>query len=45
VVPFAVVAAFLALLHCRFVLREEPFMAERFGQEYAAYKARVRRWL
>ena len=44
-VPFVVVPAFFALLHSRFVLREEPFMAERFGEGYAAYRARVRRWL
>jgi protein-S-isoprenylcysteine O-methyltransferase Ste14 len=45
VVPFAVVPTFFALIHFRFVLREEPFMAERFGEAYAAYRARVRRWL
>ena len=44
-VPFAVVPAFLALLHFRFVLREEPFMADRFGQDYASYHEQVRRWL
>jgi protein-S-isoprenylcysteine O-methyltransferase Ste14 len=44
-VPFVVVPAFFALLHCRFVLREEPFMAERFGQEYESYRERARRWL
>jgi protein-S-isoprenylcysteine O-methyltransferase Ste14 len=33
------------VIHYRFVLREEPFMAERLGDAYAAYKARVRRWL
>ena len=44
-VPFAVVPAFFALVHFRFVLREEPFMAERFGQEYTTYRGRVRRWL
>ena len=37
--------AFFALIHFRFVLREEPFMAERFGHEYASYLERVRRWL
>jgi protein-S-isoprenylcysteine O-methyltransferase Ste14 len=40
-----VVPAFFALIHFRFVLREEPFMAERFRQEYASYCERVRRWL
>ena len=45
VVPFAVIPAFFALIHYRFVLREEPFMAERLGEAYGAYRARVRRWL
>jgi hypothetical protein len=44
-VPFIVVPVFLALIHYRFVLREEPFMAERFGEAYDAYRTRVRRWL
>ena len=44
-VPFIIVPVFLALIHYRFVLREEPFMAERFGEAYDAYRTRVRRWL
>ena len=44
-VPFAVVPAFFALIHFRFVQREEPFMAERLGEEYANYRERVRCWL
>ena len=44
-VPFAVVPALFALIHFRFVLREEPFMAQRFGNLYADYRARVRRRL
>ena len=44
-VPFVVIPAFFALIHFRFVMREESFMAERFGQEYASYRERVRRWL
>jgi protein-S-isoprenylcysteine O-methyltransferase Ste14 len=43
--PWLVVPIFFALLHHRFVLREEPFMAARYGAAYAAYRARVRRWL
>ena len=42
-VPFAVVPASFALIHHRFVRREEPFMAARFGEEYAGYRERVRR--
>jgi protein-S-isoprenylcysteine O-methyltransferase Ste14 len=37
-VPFIVVPVFLALIHYRFVLREEPFMAERFGEACDAYR-------
>ncbi len=44
-VPFVVVPAYLALIHYRFVVREEPFMAERLGEAYNAYRRRVRRWL
>ncbi len=44
-VPVLVIPLFFAVIHYRFVLREEPFMAERLGDAYAAYKARVRRWL
>ena len=29
----------------RFVLREEDHMAEHFGDDYAAFKRRVRRWI
>ena len=45
VTPVVVIAGFFALIHYRFVLREEPFMAERFGEAYRAYTARVRRWI
>ncbi len=39
-------AAALALVfHLRVVLDEEPVMARRFGDEWTAYRARVRRWL
>jgi protein-S-isoprenylcysteine O-methyltransferase Ste14 len=44
-VPVLVIPLFFAVIHYRFVLREESFMAERLGDAYATYKARVRRWL
>ncbi|MFZ0574144.1 MAG: isoprenylcysteine carboxylmethyltransferase family protein [Candidatus Cybelea sp.] len=37
-------AAGIALLH-RQVLREEAYLRERYGAEFAAYRARVRRYL
>jgi protein-S-isoprenylcysteine O-methyltransferase Ste14 len=44
-----VVAAYAAALaiafHLRVVVNEEPVMARRFGEEWIAYRARVRRWI
>lgn len=37
--------AFALYTHCFQILPEERAMAVRFGADYAAYKARVRRWL
>jgi protein-S-isoprenylcysteine O-methyltransferase Ste14 len=39
------VAGFALIIHYGFILREERFMEEAFGDEYLAYKRRVRRWL
>jgi protein-S-isoprenylcysteine O-methyltransferase Ste14 len=33
------------LFHARVVLFEEPALASAFGDEFAAYRARVPRWL
>ena len=39
-------AAIVAVgFHLRVVLFEEPWLARRFGDEYAAYRAKVPRWL
>lgn len=35
----------MAVLHFRFVLDEEQFLDEIFGEEYRAYCASVRRWI
>lgn len=43
--PFAVPPLLFLLLDRRFVRREEQFLRERFGADYDAYCARVRRWL
>src|SRR5205085_1256575 len=40
---FALVA--LAIIHVVAVVREEAYLAARFGDAYAAYTARVRRYL
>jgi protein-S-isoprenylcysteine O-methyltransferase Ste14 len=43
--PLATLLPTLAVVQWRIVLREERFLETRFGDEYRAYKARVRRWL
>ena len=43
--PFLLVPLFLLVIDRRFVRREEPFLAERLGPAYDAYRQRVRRWL
>jgi protein-S-isoprenylcysteine O-methyltransferase Ste14 len=35
----------LAVVHFTAVLPEEKYLAEKFGEPYVAYKARVRRYL
>lgn len=42
---FLVVPAFAILIDRRFSRAEEAILERRFGAEYLAYKARVRRWL
>ncbi len=39
------VVAFAILMDRRFVRVEERMLAERFGEEWACYQGRVRRWL
>lgn len=43
--PLATLVPALALVHWRIVRREEQYLEARFGDEYRAYKARVRRWI
>ena len=38
-------APVLAIMHWGVVLREEPYLVRKFGAEYEAYRARVRRYL
>jgi protein-S-isoprenylcysteine O-methyltransferase Ste14 len=35
----------LALIHHRVIVPEEAYLEERFGEEYARFKASVRRWI
>ena len=36
---------FIWVIHLNFILGEERFLEEAFGEEYLAYKSKVRRWL
>jgi len=43
--PFAVVAVFPLVMEAAFIRTEERMLAARFGDQWLAYKARVRRWI
>ena len=43
--PFLVIPVFVAIITRLFVLPEEAMMKERFGDAYADFQRRVRRWL
>jgi protein-S-isoprenylcysteine O-methyltransferase Ste14 len=35
----------LVVVHLTVIKREEWYLEQKFGEEYRAYKARVRRWI
>ena len=43
--PIFVVAGFAAILATRFIPAEERMLAETFGDAWAAYRTRTRRWI
>jgi len=43
--PFAPIPIFIWQIRRRFVIPEEAFLAGIFGEQYAVYKSRVRRWI
>jgi protein-S-isoprenylcysteine O-methyltransferase Ste14 len=45
VTPFLVAPVFAWVIAVRFIPREEAALAEQFGEAYAEYRRRVRRWL
>lgn len=45
--PWALIAiaATMLVIDRRVIVKEERYLAERFGEEYARYCAAVRRWI
>ena len=43
--PLVMLLPMLAVVHWGIILREERYLEAKFGDEYRAYKARVRRWI
>ena len=43
--PFVLIPVFILVIQTQFILAEERFLEELFGDEYLAYKKRVRRWI
>lgn len=45
IAPFLLLVPMAWLLHWGIVLREEQYLASKFGIEYDEYRSRVRRWV
>ena len=45
VTPFLAIPLFATVVRMGFIRAEERMLAERFGEEYEAYRDRVRRWI
>ena len=43
--PLALLPIVLGLLFLLVIRREEAYLADAFGEQYASYRERVRRWL
>jgi protein-S-isoprenylcysteine O-methyltransferase Ste14 len=43
--PLLVLPLVLVVMHRGVILREELYLAQKFGDEYLSYKTRVRRWI
>ena len=43
--PWLTLLPMLGLVHWKIILREEQYLEAKFGDEYRAYKTRVRRWI
>ena len=44
-IPLLLLVPMILILRWGIVLREEQYLARKFGPEYEAYRSRVRRWL
>ena len=43
--PLVFLPVVLIVMHYGVIVREEKYMSQLFGEEYASYRARVRRWV
>jgi len=43
--PFVLVILFVLIINARFIRPEEQRLGEAFGDEFAAYASKVRRWI
>ena len=43
--PFLVLPVFFFIIQEGYIRHEEPFLERIFGEQYRAYRRRVRRWL
>ena len=43
--PLILLPAVVLLVQRQVIAREEAYLEAKFGEEYRAYKARVRRWI
>ncbi len=45
VTPLAVIPLFVVIIRYLFIVEEERMLADRFGEAYADYRGKVRRWI
>lgn len=43
--PFVLLPVVIVVMHTGVIIREEAYLEQLFGNEYRAYRRRVRRWL